>query len=243
MCTLIIATRVAGGPDVFVAANRDEALDRPAELPSIHHRQGTKILAPRDAKAGGTWLGLNEHGLFSAITNRFRQVTMAHHRSRGELVFRALESARAEEAAERIAALSAADYTGFHLVMADAESAHIVWNDGTILHHHRLEPGFHVVTERSFGAAPSQRLLRTEERVAQMGEWSDDTGERIESWMKSHDPSDSLEGLCIHIDDVNYGTRSSTVVEVGQTWRFAHASGPPCQWAYEEYDEALRRLR
>ncbi|MDR9382369.1 MAG: NRDE family protein, partial [Natronomonas sp.] len=54
MCTLIVAWRVFDDAPVCVAANRDEATDRPSSPPRV--REGDRpVLAPRDERAGGTW--------------------------------------------------------------------------------------------------------------------------------------------------------------------------------------------
>lgn len=242
MCTLIIATGVFGESGLFVIANRDEDLDRPAEAPSIHERGGMRILAPRDLKAGGTWLGLNAAGVFAGITNRFRLPSKPRHRSRGELPFHALQHSSARRSADAIAGLSAEDYNGFHLVMADDNEAFVVWNDTEELHREMLAPGYHVITERSFGAAPSQRLQRIRERLTDLGEWSDETSARLQNWMAEHDADNPLESTCVHLEERNYGTRSSTIVEIDDPWRFEHASGSPCNAQYRDFESELERL-
>lgn len=66
MCTLVILKdRVAGWP-LVVGANRDEYRDRPWERP----RWDGALLAPRDLRAGGTWIALHRRGLLVALANR-----------------------------------------------------------------------------------------------------------------------------------------------------------------------------
>jgi uncharacterized protein with NRDE domain len=69
MCTLIVLHRCVPGTPLVVAANRDEFLDRPAEGPALRMRSAGSIVSPLDLEAGGTWLGLNEHGVFAGLTN------------------------------------------------------------------------------------------------------------------------------------------------------------------------------
>jgi len=75
----------------ILAANRDEFLDRPSE-PARFWDDAPHILAGRDLRAGGTWLGLTRHGRFAAITNYrdLRRAPVAGP-SRGQLVRGALE--------------------------------------------------------------------------------------------------------------------------------------------------------
>jgi uncharacterized protein with NRDE domain len=66
-----LATRVWPEAPLVVAANRDEALDRPSGPPRRYPLGERSVLAPEDKVGGGTWLGVNDQGLFVGITNRF----------------------------------------------------------------------------------------------------------------------------------------------------------------------------
>src|SRR5205085_4620872 len=94
MCTLVVASHVLAGRPLVVVANRDEQLDRKSSPP---FRWPEGFFAPRDDVAGGTWLGVNDRGVFVGITNRYLGGRDATRSSRGELVVRALgmSSARA----------------------------------------------------------------------------------------------------------------------------------------------------
>ncbi|MBW2495795.1 MAG: NRDE family protein [Deltaproteobacteria bacterium] len=157
MCTLIVLHRCVPGRPLVVAANRDEFYARPAEGPAIRETGVGKILAPVDLEAGGTWLGLNERGVFAGLTN-LRPWTATDgtetldpsalansgQRSRGEVVMSALEARSAAEAARRLERLEVDAYNPFQLVVADAQEAWlIVYRDrpGTIA----LASGVHVV--------------------------------------------------------------------------------------------------
>ena len=68
MCLILFAYRVRPEMPLIVAANRDEYHNRPAQ--SAHFwPDAPDMLAGRDEFAGGTWLGVNRHGRFAAVTN------------------------------------------------------------------------------------------------------------------------------------------------------------------------------
>ncbi len=69
MCTLIVLHRCVAGRPLVVAANRDEFFDRPAEEMALRTSRTGPILSPLDLEAGGTWLGLNQRGVFAGLTN------------------------------------------------------------------------------------------------------------------------------------------------------------------------------
>jgi uncharacterized protein with NRDE domain len=69
VCTLALYFKSFDDYPLVVAANRDEHYDRPAAPPALLNADPA-ILAGRDLRAGGTWLGVNEHGLLAGILNR-----------------------------------------------------------------------------------------------------------------------------------------------------------------------------
>ncbi|MBA2664014.1 MAG: NRDE family protein [Bradymonadaceae bacterium] len=243
MCTLIIAVQVLKDCPLWIAANRDEVLERPAAPPSIDSSGAVALLAPRDLEAGGTWLGLNACGLFAGITNRFAMVRQPGHRSRGLIVLDALAERSAAAAADRIAASGPGDHNGFHLVVADEKEAFLVWNDGLRLQRRRLSPGVHVITERSLGAGESRRITRLEEDVQRWALQSASDTAALVGFLARHDEHDEpLESTCVHFAALNYGTRSSSIVSLGAQTRFLHADGPPCKTPYVDFSEQAEAL-
>lgn len=229
MCTLILASRVWPELPLLVAANRDEALDRAAGPPRRYSLKDRTVLAPLDQVAGGTWLGLNDRRLFVGITNRFGLPKDPGRRSRGRLVEEALSFGSAAEAHRGLAHLQAAEENGFHLVLADAQEAFLLVNDGAQIHRRPLSPGFHVITERSFDAGPTQRPQTITKALATFGATPPDDA-TWEALLAHHDP-DGFEGVCVHVNDLGYGTRSSTLLRVDAAgdFRFRFADGPPCR--------------
>ena len=74
MCILFFAINQHPKYPVIICANRDEVHQRPTQM--MHwwpeNKEQASILAGKDLQAGGTWLGLNKQGRFSALTN-FRE--------------------------------------------------------------------------------------------------------------------------------------------------------------------------
>src|SRR4051812_12860136 len=117
MCTLVLLQRP--GELLAVSGNRNELLARPASGPRLHDG----ILAPRDELAGGTWLGLNRHGLFVCVTNRRGAMVDPARKSRGLLVIEALQAQSARGLREALQDLRGDRHNGFHLVYADLRDA------------------------------------------------------------------------------------------------------------------------
>ncbi|MFB6185114.1 MAG: NRDE family protein [Haloarculaceae archaeon] len=246
MCTLTIAWQVFADTPVAVAANRDEAFDRPSRPPSVVETD-PRVVAPRDEEAGGTWLGYNEHGVLVGITNRWVDGDIVGERSRGLLVRDALRYPTAEDATRYVEReLDEQTYEGFNLVLADANAALYMEWDGRV-DVFNLDPGVHVVVnvgldgafyEPSF--APDLGERQAENARAVREALQPEPGETATAWLDRAAAvvSDHDYGVCVHDDD--YGTRSSSLIAIGQTgatYRFA--AGPPCETPFETVEGQL----
>jgi uncharacterized protein with NRDE domain len=242
VCTFILAWRALADAPVVVAANRDERLDRDAEPPGVYATDPL-VVAPRDAEAGGTWLGVNEHGVLAGVTNRWTDADLPGGRSRGLLVGDALahDSAGAGVAAVR-ESVETHGYAAFNLVVADGARAALLEWDGT-LSERRLDPGVHVVVNvgadggfdvpRSRAEAGRRqvdgaRRARTELAVRD-GETAAAWLDRAATTLRDHE-----SGFCVHGDE--FGTRSSSLLSVGEGVHYRFADGPPCRTAYRTVD-------
>lgn len=76
----------------MLTMNRDEARTRGPELPPEVNRpdDAPAWLAPRDSDKGGTWIGVNEHGIVACLLNRYQDYDPAllpeQPRSRGAII-------------------------------------------------------------------------------------------------------------------------------------------------------------
>ncbi|NKE36816.1 hypothetical protein GWG54_13500 [Natronococcus sp. JC468] len=247
MCTLTLAWQVFEDAPVAVAANRDESLERESVPPGVY-REEPRIVAPRDVEAGGTWIGYNERGVFAGITNRWGTPELAGERSRGLLVADALEASSAREAAATVdAETESREYDGFYLVVADERDAVCLqWNG--VLERTDFEPGVHVVVNAAVDddvRLPPERpeIAREQADNARRvrAELVPDRGEGVDGWLERAGGvlGDHEYGVCVHGD--GYGTRSSSLIALGERSRYAFAPGPPCETAYEPVDPERNR--
>ena len=106
-------------------------IDRPWRPPARHWPDRAEVVAGLDELAGGTWLGVNDHGVMAGILNRQHSLgPAAGMRSRGELVLEALDHADAAEAVSALAGLDTRAYRPFNLVVADSRDAYWLRNRG-----------------------------------------------------------------------------------------------------------------
>ena len=159
VCTVVILVR----PDqVLLGANRDERVDRPWDPPAAWWPDRSGVIAGRDRTGGGTWMGINRHGVVATVLNRPGTLGPAiGKRSRGELPLIALEHRTAAAAAGALARLDAGLWRGFNMVLADRTGA---WFVKSIGHQHPraecLPAGVSMVTAYDPNDLESPRTAR-----------------------------------------------------------------------------------
>jgi hypothetical protein len=253
VCTLRFLPGLPGG-GWLLATNRDESpLRLPALPPYATALGGRLVLAPRDADAGGTWIGVDERGFALAVLNGDRPAVAPPPEnpvSRGRLVLELLERRRA---ADVLAELQRREQQGllrhrpFKLALvepgrggAPATLQRAEW-DGRALTVATL-PGPQLLTSSTFepdavaaarGAAFARFLpgvqpgLRDNAGPAEL----DVLADALHDFHASHSaeaPEGDALTVCMHRAEAR--TVSSTLVLVGpKTIRMHYQPGWPCE--------------
>jgi len=263
MCLLAVLFRVRADAPLVVAANRDELLARPAVSMGVLRDGGDgdgggpRILGGRDLVAGGTWLAVNEHGVFAGLTNRPTLVRDPSKRSRGELPLALAQHTSARAAVASFAqAFRPADYSPAWIFAGDRDAlflvdmtAHDAGPDArpTVV---ELGPGVHILENRAYGASSAKvaRVRASLESVerAPPAVPAAELLPRLVDVLRDHvipDGDDDsgvagfvrpreTEAACVHAGP--YGTRSGAVVLVPARAgadarpRVWASDGPPC---------------
>ena len=125
MCLIIFSYRIKPQLPLVLAANRDEFFSRPAKSSTFRKfpKRSSSILAGKDLKAGGTWIGITRTGRFAAITNiRDPSQTENKLKSRGQITVDFLLSLKTPiEFASQLKA-NFTQYAGFNLLIGDTKN-------------------------------------------------------------------------------------------------------------------------
>ena len=169
MCTVVVLVRPGHSWPLMLAANRDEQLARAWDPPAEYWPEYPGVVAGRDRSGGGTWMGMNRHGVVAAVLNRQGSLGPAPGKlSRGELPLRALAQPTAIAAAEALSELDAALWRSFNLVLADRTGAIFLRGLGAgRMEWQSLEPGCHMVTAHDVDDPESPRVARHLHRFAE----------------------------------------------------------------------------
>jgi uncharacterized protein with NRDE domain len=160
MCLIVFAFDDHPDYELILGANRDEFYERPT-TPARFWKDHPHVLAGRDEKAGGTWMGVTRSGAWAAITNvRNPGLHDPDAPSRGRLVSDYLE----EEPNPRayLEQVDADAYNGFNLLVGTPHEVRYLSNvDNGI---REIDAGVHGLSNRVLNA-PWPKVEAARERL------------------------------------------------------------------------------
>lgn len=230
MCLIVFSYRQHPGYRLVLAANRDEFLDRPTAALGYHF-PGEAILAGRDLRSGGTWLGLTADGRLAAITN-YRDPARVRSAapSRGAIILNYLRSSLTPDEFVRGLAVEADTYNGFNLLLGDGRNLiHYANVSGRMT---VLEPGIHGLSNHLLDT-PWPKVVRAGDLLRETLAATDvpdheaiftlltDREEPDEKLLPETGVSPAWERLLspIFIHGPTYGTRSSSILAISDDGR------------------------
>jgi uncharacterized protein with NRDE domain len=248
MCLIVLAYHYHPHYPLIVAANRDEFYERPTN-PAHTWEECPRILAGRDKKYGGTWLGITINSRFAAVTN-YRETgsNREHALSRGLMVRDYLLS---NLPPRRFLAGIVEDkdrYNGFNLILGDPGGLYYYSNrkNGP----EEIKPGIHTLSNHLLDTQ-WPKSVRSRESFTKVIESSRNIDH--ESLMKilfdrKTADDDQLPDTGfgkqwerilspVFIASDTYGTRNSTVVQVDNLGHVTFA-----ERSFDYYDDPGREV-
>lgn len=243
MCLLAIQYRTLAAAPVLVAANREEFFDRPATVPAVDAGP-PRVLCGHDQRAGGTWLGVNEHGLLVGVTNRLKSTLPASPRSRGALCQQLLactSAATAMALAEK--ELHSGKYAGANFLCVDRrEGAIVIGADQVEVV--PLVPGLHLLTNGDPNDLRDSRLTYARTLFAKRFPNSLDSFVAVSRDILSRH-SDDMHQPTIVLRGPERGTVSSSIIALATDPAqsvYLHAAGSPDRTEYADLSPLLRGM-
>ncbi len=235
MCTVVLLLRSGHVWPVLLVANRDESVDRAWDPPAAWWPEYPGVIAGRDRTAGGTWMGINGHGIAAAVLNRPGSLGPAvGKRSRGELPLIALAETTATAAIDAIVSLDASQWRGFNLVIADHTGATFIRGGGYGKPSaHRLPQGVSMVTAHDPNDMESPRVAR---HLARFRDAAAPEPNNWDAWRTILADRSGPAGAQMNVvPQAGFGTVCSSLLAIPATgepvWLFA--AGAPDQAPFE----------
>lgn len=165
MCLILFSYNQYDNFPLILAANRDEYFERPTQAAHFWN-DNPLILAGRDLKHNGSWLGITKQGRFAAVTN-FREPSekIASATSRGILVSEFLMSGVSaknylEDLLDHID-----EFDGFNLLVGDINALYFLSSTEKTIKN--IESGVYGISNGIFDC-PWPKVIQGKLRLAEM---------------------------------------------------------------------------
>ena len=243
MCLLAVLYRLVPESPILVAANREEYYDRPSQPPSIQSGK-PRVLCGMDQRAGGTWLGVNQHGMFVGVCNRRGNNDTFGARSRGLLAREVLRCGSARKGVDKaMEELMTHRYENHNLVVCDAESGWVIHGDQEpeVV---PLEDGLNIIGSQNLNDPNDERVKLAHRLLTLQLLDSPVKFLAVASKVFARSPSPIGRATMV-VRGNDFGTVSSTLLALSPKPRdaiFQFANGSPDEAKYEDYSPMLRDI-
>ena len=243
MGILAIQYQTVSDSPILLAVNREERFNRQSQAPRIQSGR-PRVVCGIDRKAGGTWAGVNQHGLFVSVINCPKRHVPPEPRSRGILCRELLSCKTAEEALDKAyGELISGCYAGGNFFCVDRSKGGVIYG-GDEIEIEMLWPGLHILSSKRLNDRndPRQeyvrRLLTLQRLESSVLFWA------VASRAFSSKP-DPTGKRGVIIAEPDYGTVSSILLSLSERTPRSHmqyAAGAPCDKPYEDISALLRQV-
>jgi len=170
MCLIVFAYKYHPHYPLILAANRDEFYERPTSNAHFWDDH-PDLLAGRDLKYGGTWMGITRSGRFAAVTNfrdrtEFREPPL----SRGLMVNEFLTSHETPKTFLKGIIPREEEYNGFNLLVGDLTS--LIYYSNRSRKMKVLKPGIYGLSNHLLDT-PWSKIVRIRQALIDAIEGSD----------------------------------------------------------------------
>jgi uncharacterized protein with NRDE domain len=263
MCLAVIALNAHADWPLLIIANRDEYHERPTATAEIWQVL-PGVLAGRDLRAGGTWLGVSATGKIGLLTN-YREPGTHNPAapSRGELVGQYLAQSSSADAYIQSVQQQSESFNGFNLLLADTSGV-LYFSNRTTTPKIQVSSGVTGLSNATLGVA-WPKVVRTQNAVrAILASTQQPDVDALFSIFRDSKPANAMElpqtGLSAErelklsspfIQDDLYGTRCSTLIMKDHAGRiyFEERSFNPqadmthcCKWRVDSVRQTITAL-
>lgn len=242
MCLIAFAHKIVPGYELVLIANRDEFLARPA-IPLGWWPEIPEILAGKDLEGGGTWLGVNRKGEWTAITNYREPLPVLNDPpSRGNLPVLILENNLTLLLGDFPMNPSADAYHGFNLLSGNkfqigyfsnrsGKKAAFLESGFYGLSNHLLDSPWPKVinTKAALKAAIGQGRIEFSELFEILANTEKARKEELPHTGISQEWEKLLSSAYINAEELGYGTRMRTILTISDDGLVKI-----CEWARGE---------
>ena len=243
MSLLAVLYKLVPESPILIAFNREDLLTQKINKPTIQSGK-PRILGSVDSSSGGTWLGVNQHGMMVGATCRKKFNVPMAPKSREILCRDLLRSGSARDAVNMaMDELHTNEYEGVNYIIADGESGWVV-HGGNEIEALELEEGLNIISNVNVNDPRDERVAMARRLLTLQTLDSPVKFLAVASKVLARAPSIPGRPSMV-VKDGDYGTVSSTLVSLGVKPRdaiYQFANGSPDEQKFEDYSPMLRDI-
>lgn len=224
MCLVALAWKHHPRWRLVLAGNRDEFHTRPTAPVHRWEPPNARVIAGRDLRSSGTWVGISPDGRAGVVTNVRDPMASSSGPSRGQLVADYLAGHCGADTYMQVLADRAAGYPPFNLLLADGDSCQYLGNHPSA--RIALVPGVHGMSNGTLRMPwPKTRRL-----TSALSDWVERGSETLDPlWAALADETQASDselpdtGIDLALERQlssafirgrDYGTRASTILGI-----------------------------
>ncbi len=202
------------------------------------------MLCGIDQRAGGSWLGVNQNGLFVGLCNRATLMPLFGQRSRGLLCLDLLRCTSSRKALDKaLVELNKTRYEGCNIVIADAKHGWVIHSeeDQEVV---ELEEGLNIIGSRNVNDPTDERVQMAKRLLTLQTLDSPVKFLAVASKVFARAPVGPGRPSMV-MRGKEHGTVSSTLLALGVKPRdaiYQFSAGAPDRSKYEDYSPMLRDI-
>ena len=243
MSLLAVVYHLVPEAPLLIAYNRDEPLDRHCATPSIQSGK-PRVLASIDPNTAGTYLGINQNGMFVGLVRRKKYEVPINPRSRGALCREMLKTGCAQTAIDMcLEELHSGQYDGANFVIADPDYGWVV-HSAEETEVCDLSRGMSIIGDRDMDDPQDERVKMARRLLTLQTLDSPVKFLAVASKVLARSPSSPGRPSMV-VRNNDYGTVSSTLISLGTKPRdaiYQYSNGAPDKAKFEDYSPLLRDI-
>tara|TARA_Y100000590_G_C15675004_1_gene997669 strand:+ start:1018 stop:1791 length:774 start_codon:yes stop_codon:yes gene_type:complete len=235
MCTSVILFRKEHHWPLIVGSNRDESFLRKSKFPARHWpKTYPKIIGGFDEKKGGSWFAINDYGLISIIHNRnLEKNNNLIKKSRGNIILELLDFENIDDSLEFLKNLNQSIYNGFNIILANKD--HCYWGKHISVEKKieiaEINEGISILTNKNLNDLKDRKTHFYLNKFSQAPIPNPSTNnwlawELLLATEKIEDQNRTEEAICFFDKENNYGTRSSSLIGISDSFSFKQYKNP-----------------
>jgi len=235
MCTSVLLFRKEHDWPLIIGSNRDEKLSRKSKFPARHWlKHHPQIIGGFDVEEKGSWIAVNDHGLFSIIHNRkLEKDNNLIKQSRGHIILKLLNFDRIDPAIECLRNLNQKIYNGFNIILGNKSLC--FWGKHVSVDNKievkEINEGLSILTDKDLNDLMDKKTNFYLNKFSQISipdpsnnNWL--AWELLLSTEVIENQAKPEEAICF-IDKINnYGTRSSSLIAISNNFSIKQLINP-----------------